>query len=190
MQPYISLQIRNHIPHIVFYPDEGMSRSLTVDDESILPIVASIAKRLELIAEEEEVNAETLTNLFELARTSDESYLDTTPDLETEESEFKLAAIMNRLVDQALATREDQYPETELNDDVRAELASNLNADIFASLLDALYTVLIAKTLLAASELGIGKISLDDEHNNVRLLEKMSKELAKLGIELETAYKN
>lgn len=190
MQPFISLQIRNHIPHIVFYPDEGMSRNLTVDEESIVNVVSSIAKRLELIAEEEDASDETLTRLFNLARSSDESYLNTTPNFETDDSEFKLMEIMTELVEQSLKTREELYPETDMNDEVRTEINSNMNADIFASLMDALYTVLIAKTLLAASELGIGKIKLDDEHNNVRLLEKMSKELAKLGLELETDYKS
>ena len=185
MEPVVSLKIKNHIPEIIYYPDESNPKKLTQVEESIYGVVVPIARRLGLIDREVEERDETiLVELLDLARESDEMYITDLPEIETESLEFDLEKIMTSVLEEVLKNDTFEYEEIDMSEDVRKELILFKNKDIFSSLLDIMYTILIAKTVLAAAELGIGKIKLEDEGRNPRLMEKMAKELERLEVEM------
>ncbi len=184
MYPNLTLKIRNHTPQIVLETDENTSRDITNTDESIYEVVVNLAKKLNLIDRELiENDSEILPELLDLARQSDEMYIQDFPEIETENVEFDLSKTMNSVLNAIIEEREEEYVDVDVADDIRKELNKNQSADIFASLLEIMYAILIAKTLVAATEVGIGVVRLDDEHKNSRLQEKMAKELEKLGVE-------
>lgn len=186
MYPKISLKIENHIPTIIYYPDADTAKKMTEETEDLYTVVMEIAKQIGLI---EDYNKQTkdlvlYDELLSLARESNEVYLSDYPDINVEEPEFNLTPILKKIVDDAL---KEANSEMDLNtsDEVKTQLKKNLQADIFASALEVLYMILIGKTLVAASELGVGSIALEDYHKNPRLVEKMGRELDNLGVEFE-----
>lgn len=186
MYPYIALKIKNNVPSIMYYPEEGLNRKMTLNDENLRDIVLGLAHKLELVDKSKVNDSDaTFQELLNLARESDEEYITDMPEIDLEnEIEFELESQLNALLNSVLENKTEAYPGTEITPEVKKELERNQNADIFASVLDILYYILIAKTLFAASDLGISSIQLEDEHKNARLLEKMSKELEKMGIDL------
>lgn len=188
MYPHVALNIQNHKPHITFHPEEGMSRQMTMADVDLSNIIEKLARELDLIDDmlEELTEREMFVeNLLEIARNAaDTTKVEQYPELNTENVEFELDDALAGLVAQAKKNREQYEEIAELEPDVKQELLKNENQDIFASTLEAMYNTLIANTLLAASEIGVGKIKLNDEHKNTRLQEKMAQELEKLGMEL------
>jgi hypothetical protein len=184
MYPHVTLKIKNHTPQVVLDSDENTSRNMTNTEESIYEVVINIARKLNLIDRElEENDPEILPELLDLARQSDEMYIQDFPEIETENVEFDLSKTMNSVLNAILEEREEEYVDLDIAEDIKKELNRNQNSDIFASLLDIMYMILIAKTLVAAAEVGIGTVRLEDEHKNPRLVEKMAKELERMGVE-------
>ena len=179
MFPNITLAIKNHIPQIIYYPEEGISRKMTLVDENLSDIILDISKKLEFSDD-----YKTLEDVLRLARESDETFIADLPDMDVEDPEFRLNETLKKHLDKVLTDLEDDYANVEMDEELKKEVNQNKKADILASILEGLYAILIAKTLIAAAELGIGTVRLDDEHKNPRLVEKMSKELEKLGIGL------
>ena len=184
MYPLVALKIKDHVPSVVYYPQEGVERKMTLTDENVRDIILDIAGKLDLYKDSENTDRnEAFQDLLSLARESHEDYSTDLPDVNPEDIEFDLKNKLNKSLDKILGEKEELYPDVEMSNEVRNELVKNQNSDILASILDILYYTLIAKTLVAASDLGIGTIQLDDEHKNARLLEKMSKELEKIGVD-------
>jgi len=185
MYPNVSLKIKNHIPKIIYYPEEGLEKTLTFQNESIYEVVVPIAKKLNLINRELiENDPEILAELFDLARQSDELYVTDLPEIEFESLEFDLNKVLNNLLNDIQEEQLSEYEGIDVSQELKDELNKNINADIFASLLEVMYMTLIAKTLVAASDLGIGTIKLDDKGKNARLMEKMAVELEKLEVDM------
>lgn len=179
--PAIALVIKNSVPSIVYYPEEGMMRKMTLKEENISDIVLSLVKRLSL------ENITTLEDALVLARESDETSMDFSDflDLESSELEFEISKTLSGIVDSVVNNTGKEYEDIDLTPEVKNELVRNKNADTFASVLDTLYNILITKTLIAASEIGMTSgIHLVDETHNSRLREKMSRELENLGVDL------
>lgn len=184
MYPFVELKIKDGVPHIVYYPAEGQQKHMTLSQEKFIDAAMHGAKKLELLSPEAEHNQENLENLLRVARESDESYYTELPDVDTDSVEFKLIETLKPYLQKMTESTPEDYSDLDMTDEVKEELERFRNSDFFASYMEALYSILIAKTLLAAHDLGIGKISLNDEFRNPRLMEKMSKELDKLGLEL------
>ncbi|MCS7317681.1 MAG: hypothetical protein NZZ41_05160, partial [Candidatus Dojkabacteria bacterium] len=53
--------------------------------------------------------------------------------------------------------------------------------DIFATILEIIYSIIIVKVLMIASDLGINEIVLDEKIENIRIRDRFSMELKKLG---------
>ena len=185
MNPLIALSIKNHKPELIYYPKEGEKKKLTLKDENIYEIVIQIAREIGLINKEAiAIDVTILSDLLDIAREADELFITDLPEIETESLEFDLEIILNNFLHNILKNDVDEYKDIEMPDLVRVELELNKKKDIFASILDVMYSILIAKSLLAAAELGLGIIKLEDEGKNPRLAEKMSKELTKLEVEM------
>jgi hydrogenase maturation factor HypF (carbamoyltransferase family) len=188
MYPHISLNIVNFKPTITFHPEEGMSRQLTLDEVNIADIIIELAKRLDLLDEIlKKINDKMLLieNLLDIARNAaDINKVEKYPDINVENNEFEIEKTLFPLLDEVIENRNDFSNIANLSPELENELIRDENADIFASLLEAMYSILIANTILAASQIGIGKIKLNDTHHNIRLLERMAQELKKLDIEL------
>lgn len=184
MYPYVELKIKNGIPTLVYYSSEEVQRPMTLTNDSIFDAALFGGKELGLIEKSAEHNQENLETLLKLARESDETYYPELPDMELENIEFDLLKTLKPYLKKMVEVTPDDYSDLSMTDEVKAELEKFQKADLFASYMEAMYTILIAKTLLAANDLGIGNITLNDDYKNPRLMEKMSKELDKLGIEL------
>lgn len=187
MYPNITLQIKDFRPAIIFNPDEGLTRQMTLAEENILEVIEELARELDLIdelLEKIEDHEVRLTNLLEIARKADETKHDQFPEINTQSVEFELKDVIKKFLEEGKTQLVDYTALDGVEGDVLKELHRNQNADFFASLLDAIYNILIAKALLAASEIGVEKIRLVDEHKNARLQEKMARELEKFGLEL------
>jgi len=184
MYPFVELKIKDGVPYVVYYPMEGEERQMTQSSESLIDVAMHGAKSLNLKDQNAEHNQENLEELLQLARESDETYYTELPDMDVENSEFGLLNTLKPYLEKMSGAEQDEYTDLNMTDEVKEELTRFRRADQFASYMEALYAILIAKTLLAANDLGIGKISLNDDLRNPRLMEKMSKELEKLGIDL------
>lgn len=184
MYPQVELKIINGIPHIVYKTNEEEQKVMTQGKHSIYDVALSGAKKLNLISSEAEPNRENFEKMTQLARESDEIFYTELPEINTETSDFSLQETLENYLSKMLEEPVDEYSDLAMTDDVKEELERFRNSDYFASYLEALYSVLIAKTVLSAHDLGIGNISLSDDLKNPRLVEKMSKELEKLGLEL------
>ncbi len=181
MYPNITLQIKNHVPSLVLQKSKDESSKITLEDENLLNIFAKLAKDLNLIEQERESEAALMEELLSLARESDETFILDYPEIEDEGVEFKLSNAIQKFLDKN--TISDVYQDLELNPEIQAELNKNKNADTFASALDYLYVTMVAKALLAGSEMGIGIVRLDDDSKNTRLQEKMAMELERMGVD-------
>lgn len=182
MYPNITLEIKNHIPSLVYYTSENVSKKITLKDENLKKLFSDIATELKLIIKESREENNLVSGLLDLARESDETYIIDYPEIDVSNIEFNLEQAARLFLDNIETVSE--YSDIELDDEIREEVNKNQNADIFASLLDYLYTIMAAKALLAGSELGIGNIRLTDEQKNTRLQEKLAIELDKMGVEL------
>ena len=184
MYPFVELKIEDGVPSLVYNASEDVQRPMTLENDSVTDAAMHAAKSLKLLEEEAEHNLENLENLLKVARESDETYYPELPDMDVETIEFGLLPTLKPYLEKMVETTPDDYSDLSMTDDVKAELERFQKSDLFASYMEALYTVLIAKTLLAAHDLGVGNITLNDNLKNPRLMEKMAKELDKLGIEL------
>lgn len=181
MYPNITLEIRNYIPSLVYHKSAKESKKITLIEENLLSIFTKLAKDLNLLKEATTKKEETMSELLDLARGSDETYIVDYPEIEDEGVEFNLENAVKTFLDKNKVSNE--YSDLELEPSVRDELNRNQNADIFASALDYLYMTMVAKALLAGSEMGLGIIRLDDDSKNTRLQEKMAMELERMGVD-------
>lgn len=184
MYPQVELKIKNNIPVIIYKASAEEDKSMSLESESIIDAAMHAAKELNLIDSNTEHNQSNFEKLLSIAREADESLIIELPNIDTETIEFKLLNTLKPYLKTLIEGIKDEYSSIEMDSKIREELDRNKNSDIFASYMEGLYSILIAKTLLAASELGIGNIHLNDELKNPRLMEKMAKELEKLGLEL------
>lgn len=182
MYPYILLRIEEYIPKIFLVSLENDTKEVESSEEiDLLDIVLSIGEKLNLIKPPLNSLSETekYDYLISLARGSDEAYVQLEMDVW---EEFSIV----EYIDNFLNNNKIQpvYLDVELNDDIKNEIDQNQNSDLLASILEHIYTIIIARTILVASEMGIGVIHLSDNSKNARLQEKMALELQKIDIEL------
>lgn len=181
MYPYIVLRFRNNIPKIFLVSLENQEREITIsEDLNMLDIVLQLGEKFNLL-QPNLSREEQYSYLINLARESDETFASSYGELEDIEDQFQLKKYIQQFLEDNRV--EPLYLDIEMDKDVRDQLDRNQNSDVFASTLDYIYTILIAKTVLVASDLGIGVIHLDDETKNTRLQEKMALELEKIDVE-------
>jgi hypothetical protein len=182
--PFVELTIKNYKPTIAFHPEDGLVRNLTLEETDLIPIILDIAEALALVVENTDEIAK-VDELINLVREADEFTFDIKePDIDLEDSEFSLEKVIKTYFEKLQKSKPFHSNINNLASDVQDELDKYHNIDILSNILDTIYKILIAKTLVAAANLGIGDIYLNDEHKNARLQELMAKELEKLGVEL------
>lgn len=185
MYPNITLEIINSTPKLIFHPDEDTNRLLTTKDENIQNTLVSIFKELELYEEIENSEMSQIEAIMHLISEGDPRTIESTPGMDKYKNEFGFDDYVMNELKRADQNRDDLSGYGEITNEIKKELIRNQNLDIVASLFDVLLNVIIAKTLLFASDLGIGYIILHDHDGMIRLREKMSSELSKMEIELE-----
>jgi hypothetical protein len=182
--PFVELTIKDYKPTITFHPEEGLVRNLTLEETDLIPIILSVAETLTLVIGNTD-DMEKVNELINLTREADEFMFDVKePDINLDDVEFNLKNIIDNYFRKLQKTKSFHSGMDGLANDVQGELDRYHNIDILANVLDTIYKILIAKTLVAAANLGIGDIYLNDEHKNARLQELMAKELEKLGVDL------
>lgn len=181
MYPHLTLKIENQNPQIIFHPDSEVSRKLTQNNEDIVGEIIKIATKLDLTTEGLSKEAQ-VDQILQLASVGDNELIEALPTIDTVSLEFNLNETLNSILEDLQGIEQD-YSNIEMSEEVRAELERNRRIDILASLIDQLYDILIAKTLLAAYELEITDIHLSSDYNYARLTERMGNEIQKLGLE-------
>jgi hypothetical protein len=182
--PFVELTIKNFKPTITFHPEDDLVRNLTLEETDLIPIILNIAETLALVVENTDDIAK-VDELINLVREADEFTFDIKePDIDLEDSEFNLEKVIETYFEKLQKSKPFHSNINNLTSDVQDELDKYHNIDILSNILDTIYKILIAKTLIAAANLGIGDIYLNDDHKNARLQELMAKELEKLGVEL------
>lgn len=181
MYPNLTLKIENHIPHIFFHLNENTVKEITSKNENLRDEILNLAKLLGFLAEELE-SEEQLNKILELVSESDSTIELSVPDINTNDMEFNLKETLKKSLDEVLSLK-DEYENIEMSEKVRVELNKNKKLDILGSLMDLMYDIIIAKTLLAAYDLEINEIHLENKHNYARFNERMGNELQKLGLE-------
>ncbi len=185
MYPNVTLLIKNNIPTIVYNSKNGEGKELVNEEEDLQEIVLSLAKSLELSNEFTGNSADDFINLLSLAEQGDERLIENLPEINKLSKSFKVKEFLDIELAKAIENKNtfEEY-KGEASTEVLKELERNQNIDIFASLLEYIYSILIAKTILYAADLGIGDIHLADEGKLLRLQAKMASELSKIDIEL------
>lgn len=182
MKQYIQLRITNFVPNIFLVTEGGPEKQMTLKSESILENLTDAAKKLGLKFNNNEPQGlyeEILTTALE----SDDLYMSDVIPVNEESIEFEIGKLFDYFLARA-EEMEKEYSDVKMTAEARKEIDQNQSKDILASMLDALYLRLAAKTLVAASEVGIPEIHLKDDHKNGRLTERINKELDKMGVEL------
>jgi hypothetical protein len=178
--PHIRLKIEDSVPSIYYYPEEGNGKPLITSKESISELMHSIAKKLELMDEDQE----DLEFIMKLLSEGDPRIIEVVPAMDKYKEKFGFEDFIMSELNKAEQGIRDLEQYGDISDEVRAELNRHTNLDIFSSLFDIVCNIMIAKTLLFSSDLGIGTIYLEDLDGIVRLREKMVSELSKMGIKL------
>lgn len=159
-----------------------MNRILNSGDSVNLKVlIEQIARELEL---EEHIELNEYAELLRVATEGDERFIEILPDV-SRESDLGLEAAVMPELRKAIADRQNLEEYGKISAEVRKELRRNESIDIFASILEMIYNILITKTIYFATDLGIGTFYLDDKSGNARLHEKMASELSKMDIELQ-----
>ena len=180
MYPHLTLKIEDQIPQILFFSEENVSRRLTQQNENILDEIVWLAEELEL-AIEGSTKEERINSILLIASEGDPEIIESLPSIDTTSLEFNLRKTLDENLKE-IQNLDSDYSDLEMSDEVRAELDKNRKMDVLASLIDQLYNILIAKTLLAAYELELTDIHLSSDYNYARLTEKMGNEIQKLGL--------
>lgn len=185
MYPNLTLRIKNHIPSLIYMPSEGVEKVLTQGEENVVEVMTEIAEKLNLQHPNSEDLSQRHQDFLTIARNADDVYYTTFPDMDVESQEFKLKETIHQNLDKIIDDNPQDYEVDGLTPELMKELEQNYAVDLFSSALESMYTTLISKSLLAASELGLGTINLDDESENLRLAELMAREMEKMGVEFK-----
>lgn len=180
MYPNLTLLIQNNKPIIQFNQEKDISRNLHDLDEDLVKIIQSLGAKLNLVK-----SNENLQTILEICNEGNERFIEKIPNISKDK--LSLAKFLHTELEKIENTR-NRYTEFAKRKDVSQavidELIRNDSIDIYASLLEMIYNILIGRVVLHAQELGIGIIKLQDEIGFGRLREKMASELSKLDIEL------
>ncbi|MEP7103404.1 MAG: hypothetical protein ABI721_01695 [Candidatus Dojkabacteria bacterium] len=184
MEQHLKLKIDNHIPHLFFTPKDGEEKKLTQKKEDISKVILNIGENFNLIEKDLDEDVQ-VNKLVQLANEADPDYLESMPsDIDTESLEFELEDIIQKMILEAKGIEKEYSDVDDMTQELRDEIDRNQSMDIMAGLLDTVYKVIVAKTLLAAYELEIDKVHFVSSNNYPRLTEKLGEELDRLGIEL------
>jgi hypothetical protein len=169
--PNVTLRIKNYLPSIELQSD--------VEDIQTMSVAT---KGLDTLLTETAAAMGAKWNIDEVKRRiseGDDTFL-VFPEIEFESESLDLDQFGD-----AIQTAVNEYVEfADANEDVRAELKSNWQADVLASLLAQVYRLLAARAVFFASEIGVRDIQLIDDSFDSRLREQMSRDLESLELEL------
>ncbi|MEO6729165.1 MAG: hypothetical protein ABIM99_04555 [Candidatus Dojkabacteria bacterium] len=183
MAPYITLKIENHVPHLFYTNSDGTTKQLTTKDENISKLVMHMGESFNLTEKNMDDDVQ-VNRLILLSHEADPDYVTGAPEIDSESLEFELEELILELIAESRNIEKEYSDLDEMTQELRDEIDRNQNIDIMASILDTVYKIIIAKTLLAAYELEIGEVHLKTTENYPRFVEKLGEELLKLDIEL------
>lgn len=163
--PNVTLKIRQYVPTIEYSLDDQVVKKLYTLDKGLDTLLMEAASSVHFAYND-------VNDIFALIRTGMENFLEF-PEIDYEGEELNSHYISEQL-HTALVEREAAAG---LDPEVGNALNEFWQADVLASVLEEVYALLIAKTVFSASELGIGTIILDDDMHEIRLHEKVGKEM-------------
>ncbi len=169
--PNVTLVVNDGVPHIELRKSEDVTQKM-LSGQSLHEVMQEVATKVNYSGGFDEI--------IELARQCDELFLHFPVRVDNNPEEITFPAVMSK-VDQAVEEHEVLSHDSE---DVVAQVELFWQGDVFASVLEELYTVLIADTVFTASQLGIGVIQLEENTGDARLRQKMAIELEKLEVPL------
>ena len=175
--PNITLKIENHIPSVIYNADKNISREMIKAERSLEELIKELGQDLDL----EENSIEDLMTLTEHGV---ERLIEELPKLNKYSNEFEIEKTIKTQTEDLKEKREN-YEGPGVTREVLDELMRNQNIDILSSIVELIFNILIAKTVMVSSELGIGNIVLEDKNNYFRLQSKMASELSKMEIKLQ-----
>ena len=165
--PNITIKIRNFVPTLEFQlNDEGTKPMFTLDmglDTLLMKVADAIGFK----------DYQDAKDIFELIRTGDETFAD------FGKIELGNDHITTKHIIDGLANVIAERPEIPAgsSDELATELTLYWQADVLASVLEEAYAILIAQAVFNAAELGLNVIALDDDQHEIRLQEKIGKEI-------------
>ncbi|GAB4283576.1 MAG: hypothetical protein Kow0081_0210 [Candidatus Dojkabacteria bacterium] len=183
MYPNLTLNISDHKPTLFLKPEAEISRAIVSSEDSIKDLIFSIVEQLNLKTELKQDFK--LEDILALASEGDERMIEVIPENDTYGKSFGFVDFVNRQLQEAKKSKDDfSRFGSNIEKDVLNALHVFQNIDILASMIEMIYNILIARVILAANDLSIKNIILEDECGYPRLAGKMSSELAKEGLSL------
>jgi hypothetical protein len=170
--PNVTLVVKNGQPTIELRQSDQIRRPL-ISGDNIYEYLTSLAQEVNFSGD--------IQDLFHLALQSDELYLQFPVVPEDKDKEKIGFADIQKIV---RAELDAHIPVTDQSPELNAELERNWQGDVFASILNEIYNVLIAETAYQASQVAVGTIQLDENTPSLRLVEQMSLGLQKLDTDL------
>lgn len=183
MSPFITLDIKNHVPHLYYTNSDGVSKQLTSIDEDLSKLIMRVGNTFNLTEENMDEDVQ-IGRLILLANEADPDYETHVPEIDSESLEFELAKLLSEVIEESKKIEREYSDVEEMDEELRKEIDRNQNIDIMSSIMETAYKIIIAKALLAAYELEIAEIHLKTTENYPRFVEKLGEELQKLDIEL------
>gem|GEM_PF-5405318 len=166
--PNITIQVRKFVLSLEYAIAAGDSKSMFILEPSLDSLLRQTADIVGY-----KWQTDTLEEIFDFIRTGEEDFMEfTTIDTATD------GLTANEIIDgviKAKSERIDEYPDAPIA--VKEALEVFWQANMLASALEETYALVIAKAVFNASELGLNTIVLDDDQHEVRLLEKVGKEI-------------
>lgn len=165
--PNITIQVKDQVLSLEFNADKDTSKTMFVLEPSLNFSLESAAKSVGF-------KFNSVDDILAFARLGDEKLMEFAK-FNLEVADLNVEDILNGL-QQQVADRNPEYAEG-ASSEVNEALDEFWRADMLASFLEEIYSLVIAKAVFNASELGINTIVLNDERNEIRLQEKVGKEI-------------
>ncbi len=175
--PYLKLSITNFVPELYLVASNNSEKKLINNPENLKDIIKGIAMELGFQDSIE------ILELLTIADSGDERLITELPEINTYANDFEIQEMMDFNIPRLLA-QTNTHSNVKMSKEVEEELQKNIQIDRLASLIESVYAQIVARVLLVASEMGIQSFQLQDNSGLIRLQQKMSVELTKLGLTL------
>lgn len=183
MYPRLTLKIENHIPKIFLEKEEGNIVTVTEGSVQLDEVIRKIGERNNITHSR---NGDSLEDLFAIAATGNERIVDELPTINEDSKNFDFEDLLMD-IEEEIRDAIEEYHNVEMDKKVRAEIDAANNIDVFASLIEVIFNILVARVMIHSSDLGITNIFIEDQNGYIRLQQKLASELSKEGIELKFA---
>lgn len=161
--------------------DDQKIKNIDINQESLSSVIFRVAKELNLTD-----LYPTLDQLFKFAREAADILIDPYIDIDDSTDNFNLFDSIRPFLEE-LKSENQKLNSQNLDLDIKVSEFLSLSRiqDIFASILELIYSVIIAKVFIVISDLGLDTIVLDDSLGDIRLRDRFRIDCQKMGIKLE-----